>query len=59
MVDDMVARPDAWREAIEATRASMIYNLGRGGEVAGAYLLDRVLAKQAEREEERSARHDR
>ena len=57
VVDDMVARPEAWRDAIEQTRAAMIYNLGRGGEVAGSYLLDRVLEKQSVREQEE--RHDR
>ena len=41
----------------EQTRAAMIYNLGRGGEVAGSYLLDRVLEKQSVREQEE--RHDR
>ena len=51
VVDEMVAHPEAWRDAIAEVRASMIYNVGRGGEVAGAYLLDRVLEKQAQREE--------
>lgn len=50
-VDEMVANPERWRSSIEAARASMIYNLGHGGEAAGSYLLDRVLAKQASHEE--------
>ena len=46
IVDDMVSFPEKWASRIEETRASMIYNLGRGGEVAGSYLLARVLEKQ-------------
>lgn len=56
-VDDMVAHPERWRDAIEQTRSSMIYNLGRGGEIAGSYLLDRILEKQSCRKKE--GRHDR
>ena len=49
-VDEMVAHPEAWRDAIADVRSAMIYNVGRGGEVAGSYLLERVLEKQAFRE---------
>lgn len=53
-VEGMISNPELWRERIEQTRASMIYNLGHGGEVAGSYLLDRVLAKQELRKKEES-----
>lgn len=52
VVADMIAHPEVWRERIEQTRAGMIYNLGRGGEAAGSYLLERVLEKQESREKE-------
>lgn len=48
VADDMVSHPDAWRERIEGVRARMIYNLGAGGATAGRFLLERVLARQAE-----------
>ena len=54
VVEDMVARPEAWRNRIEEVRSRMIYHKGRGGEIAGAYLLDRMLAKQGDRAVEAS-----
>lgn len=46
VVADMMSHPEAWRDRIEEVRSRMIYHRGRGGEVAGAYLLERMLAKQ-------------
>lgn len=46
VVDDMISHTEAWRDRIEEVRSRMIYHRGRGGEVAGAYLLGRMLAKQ-------------
>ena len=44
-VQDMIDHPDAWQERIADIRAGFIFNLGHGGEVAGEYLLSRVLEK--------------
>lgn len=49
VVEDMVSYPEAWQTRIEKVRSHMIYHRGRGGEVAGAYLLERMLAKQQNR----------
>lgn len=43
VVADMLENPDRWRDRIIDARGEMIYNLGGGGAVAGAYLLDRML----------------
>ena len=48
VVAEMLANPDAWRDRIEQVRARTIFNLGRGGEVAGEFLLDLMLRKQEE-----------
>ena len=50
VVDEMLAGKDEWRERIAEVREHFFYNLGHGGEVAGAYLLETILDKQAERE---------
>ena len=42
----MIANPDAWHDRIEEVRSKMIFNLGRGGEAAGRYLLYKILEKQ-------------
>lgn len=57
VVDDMVSHTEAWRDRIEEVRSRMIYHRGRGGEVAGAYLLDRMLAKQNDNVEASEAVH--
>lgn len=49
VANEMVENPGAWRERIEEVRARMIYNLGEGGAMAGRFLLDRVLERQAEK----------
>lgn len=54
VADKMVHNPDVWRERIEVVRKQMIYNLGTGGEQAGRFLLERVLARQAEKAKEAS-----
>ena len=46
IADDMISHPETWCTRIEEVRSHMIYHLGRGGEAAGAYLLERMLAKQ-------------
>ncbi len=48
-VADMIANVDAWHDRIIAVREKTIFNVGRGGEIAGEYLLERMLAKQEER----------
>lgn len=42
-VQDMIEHPDAWQERIADIRAGFIFNLGHGGEVAGEYLLSRIV----------------
>ena len=41
---------DDWRERLGEVRERTIFNLGHGGEVAGRFLLDTMLAQQARRE---------
>lgn len=48
-VADMIAHRSRWGERIEAVRDKTIFNIGRGGEVAGKYLLDTMLAHQERR----------
>lgn len=50
VVEEMLAGKDEWRERIEKVREHFFYNLGHGGEVAGAYLLETIMEKQAERQ---------
>lgn len=45
----MVDEPARWRRVIEEVYDGFVFNHGRGGEVAGRYLLDAVLAAQARR----------
>lgn len=51
-VADMVEHPNVWSEKISDVRSKTIFNLGRSADVAGEYLLERVLAKQDEEGEE-------
>ena len=51
-VAEMIAHPNAWSEKVSAVRDEMIFNLGHAAEVAGEYLLERVLVKQDEENEE-------
>ena len=39
-----------WHERLREVRERTIFNLGHGGEVAGRFLLDTMLAQQARRE---------
>lgn len=48
VVAAMVEDPGSWRGRIEGVRGEMIYHLGRGGEMAGSYILERVLARQSD-----------
>ncbi len=51
VVEDMLAHMDEWHDRIEKIRASFFFNLGKGGEAAGVYLLQAILEKQnSERE---------
>ena len=45
-VEEMFDNPLAWSDRIKEIRDNMIFNLGHGGEAAGTYILDRVLAHQ-------------
>lgn len=51
VVEDMLATQGEWREAIDEVLHGFIFNLGRGGEVAGEYLLESVLRKQEEKKQ--------
>lgn len=51
-VAEMIAHPNAWSEKVSTVRDEMIFNLGHAAEVAGEYLLERVLIKQDEENEE-------
>ncbi len=46
VVAGMLANPGAWSDRIKKARERTIFNLGRGGEVAGEFLLDLMLRKQ-------------
>lgn len=52
VVAEMIAHPNAWSEKVSVVRDEMIFNLGHAAEVAGEYLLERVLIKQDEENEE-------
>ena len=49
-VASMLEQSDSWHDRIATFRNESIYNLGDSAEVAGRFLLDEVLAKQAEHE---------
>ena len=44
----MLEQTDSWSHKIEEIRNNMIFNLGHGGEAAGKFILERVLAHQEE-----------
>lgn len=48
VVDEMLSSSEEWRERIKGIRDGFFFNLGHGGDAAGAYLLDAVLGKQEE-----------
>ena len=48
-VERMLASQGEWAQRIEGVRNELIFNLGHGGEAAGEYLLEAMLAKQEER----------
>ena len=53
--DEVAAMLDGherWRDRIKEVRAGFVFNLGHSAEVAGEFLLETVLAKQAVREVE-------
>ena len=45
-VAQMLEETDSWSHKIEEIRNNMIFNLGHGGEAAGKFILERVLAHQ-------------
>ena len=45
-VDEMLANPDKFASRIDALLKANFYNPGRAGEVAGAYILDSLIAKR-------------
>ena len=47
-VAQMLEETDSWSHKIEEIRNNMIFNLGHGGEAAGKFILERVLAHQEE-----------
>ncbi|QOS67177.1 membrane protein insertase YidC [Eggerthella guodeyinii] len=51
VVERMLATQDEWKDAIERVLDGFVFNLGHGGEVAGEYLLGRMLAKQEEKKQ--------
>ena len=46
MVEQMLESQAEWADRIEQTRSELIFNVGHGGEAAGEYLLEAMLAKQ-------------
>ena len=48
-IEDMFANWPKWQERIEQVRRGFIFNIGHGGEAAGEYLLEAILAKQEAR----------
>ncbi len=58
VIAEMIENPEAWRDRIEQVRSEMIFNLGRGGEAAGRYLLDKILEKQTSRDGANDASQD-
>ena len=46
VVEDMLARQAEWHDGIAEIRQGFIYNLGKGAQVAGEYLIEDVLEKQ-------------
>lgn len=46
----MIAVQEEWRDRIKLVRDGFIFNVGASSRIAGEYLLERVLEKQAERE---------
>lgn len=51
VVEHMLATQSEWSAAIDEVLNSFIFNLGHGGEVAGEYLLESMLAKQEEKKQ--------
>ena len=48
-VDGMIASPERWRAQIEDVRRHFLFNLGTSAEVAGEFLLSKILQKQQEK----------
>lgn len=54
IVKDMVENKGRWRGQIEEIRSGFFFNLGSGGDAAGEYLLEAVLAHQEKKREDAS-----
>ncbi len=52
MAEDLLSRPEEFRETIQAVKEKEIYNLGRGAEAAGRYLVRRIETIEARRKAE-------
>ena len=48
-VDGMIASPEKWRTQIEDVRQHFLFNLGTSAQVAGEFLLAKILQKQREK----------
>lgn len=48
-VDGMIASPERWRAQIEDVRRHFLFNLGTSAQVAGEFLLSKILQKQQEK----------
>ncbi len=55
VIETMLSQRERWRDEIEHIRSGFVFNLGQGGQAAGAYLLKAVLKKQQAREAVASA----
>ncbi len=55
VIETMLSERERWRDEIEDIRSGFVFNLGQGGQTAGAYLLKAVLEKQQAREAAASA----
>ena len=51
VVAHMLETQDEWRGSIAEVLDGFVFNLGHGGEVAGEYLLNRMLTKQEEKKQ--------
>ena len=46
VIADMIDNPQRWNEQIKAVREKNIFNLGRCGEKAAAYIISRLVKKK-------------
>ena len=53
VVADMLEHQSEWHSELEKLRSETIYNIGHSAEIAGEFLLEEVLRKQAEKQLEK------